>query len=83
MTATVDDLVQSTARLRSDLNAFEQRIKDLTEAFDLLDRSLLTSSDESVVLEVIDNLSDARLDLTTADRHLEAAVRHVERLSLA
>ncbi|EID77488.1 hypothetical protein ACVH9Z_33425 [Rhodococcus opacus] len=73
----VDDLVERTARLRFDLQALENRIKELTDAFDTLDRTTDGASKE----QVIDSLSDARLDLSTADRHLETAVRNAERLS--
>jgi t-SNARE complex subunit (syntaxin) len=73
----VDDLVERTARLRFDLQALENRIKELTDAFDLLDSTTEGASRE----QVIDSLSDARLDLSTADRHLETAVRNAEKLS--
>jgi len=49
----------------------------LTDAFDLLDSTTAGASRE----QVIDSLSDARLDLSTADRHLETAVRNAEKLS--
>ncbi|AII05791.1 MULTISPECIES: hypothetical protein [Rhodococcus] len=73
----VEDLVKRTARLRTDLQALEDRIKELTDAFDLLDSTTTGASRE----QVIDSLSDARLDLSTADRHLETAVRNAEKLS--
>jgi hypothetical protein len=73
----VDDLVERTGRLRFDLQALENRIKELTDAFDLLD----STGDGASREQVIDSLSDARLDLSTADRHLETAVRNAERLS--
>ena len=73
------DLVERTARLRADLQALEHRIKELTDAFDLLDSAADGASREGV----IDSLSDARLDLSTADRHLETAVRNAEKLSMA
>ncbi|OUS97655.1 hypothetical protein [Rhodococcus sp. NCIMB 12038] len=75
----VGDLVERTARLRADLQALEHRIKELTDAFDLLDSAADGASREGV----IDSLSDARLDLSTADRHLETAVRNAEKLSMA
>jgi len=73
------DLVERTARLRADLQALEHRIKELTDAFDLLDSTGDGASREGV----IDSLSDARLDLSTADRHLETAVRNAEKLAMA
>jgi len=73
----VEDLVKRTARLRTDLQALEDRIKELTDAFDLLDSTTAGASRE----QVIDSLSDARLDLSTADRHLETAVRNADKLS--
>ncbi|BAH53567.1 hypothetical protein [Rhodococcus opacus] len=75
----VADLVDRTARLRAELQALERRIKELTDAFDLLDSTADGASREGV----IDSLSDARLDLSTADRHLETAVRNAEKLSMA
>ncbi|MFE5703666.1 hypothetical protein [Rhodococcus koreensis] len=74
----VHALVERAAQLRSELHTLEDRIKDLTDAFDLLDRR----TDRAVVAEVIDGLSDARLDLSAADRHLEAVERTAERLSV-
>ncbi|MDT2007501.1 hypothetical protein FXW78_28835 [Rhodococcus opacus] len=74
------DLARQTAQLRSDLHDLIQRMKELTEAFDARGRESQGVAEDAALIEVIDGLSDARLDLTTADRHLEAAVSHAERI---
>ncbi|MFE7422041.1 hypothetical protein [Rhodococcus sp. NPDC057529] len=74
---TIDDLRERVTQLRSDLHTLAERIKELTDAFDAYDHTTDTPSPA----EVIDSLSDARLDLNTADRHLETAMRHADRLS--
>ncbi|SEB68666.1 hypothetical protein [Rhodococcus koreensis] len=73
----VGDLITRAAQVRTDLHALEDRIKELTDDFDLLDHR----TEGATVAEVIDSLSDARLDLNAADRHLETVVRTAERLS--
>lgn len=74
------DLARQAEQLRSDLHDLIQRMKELTEEFDARSGRSQGVAQDAALIEVIDGLSDARLDLTTADRHLEAAVSHAERL---
>ncbi|MGX7729584.1 hypothetical protein ACWPOB_09950 [Rhodococcus sp. 2H158] len=76
----MNDLLRQVAELRTDLQALDRRVRSLAEAFDLVDPVPDDAAAEANLREVIDGLSDAHLDLSTADKHLEAVASHAARL---
>ncbi|KDE14605.1 hypothetical protein QLG13_03820 [Rhodococcus aetherivorans] len=77
----MNDLLRQVAELRTDLQALDRRVRSLAEAFDLVDP--VPDDDaaaEANLREVVDGLSDAHLDLSTADKHLETVASHAARL---
>ncbi|AKE88487.1 MULTISPECIES: hypothetical protein [Rhodococcus] len=76
----MNDLLRQVAELRTDLQALDRRVRSLAEAFDLVDPVPDDDAAEANLREVIDGLSDAHLDLSTADKHLETVASHAARL---
>ncbi|EME66833.1 hypothetical protein QYS60_02040 [Rhodococcus sp. GXMU-t2271] len=74
------ELARQASQLRADLHAFDRRIQELSEEFGRIDRHSHGDSAEAALLEILDLLADARLDLRSVDRHLETTVRHAESL---
>ncbi|MGX7730793.1 hypothetical protein G6038_13085 [Rhodococcus sp. 14C212] len=74
------ELARHASRLRADLHVFDRRIKELSDEFGRIDRHSHGDSAEAALLEILDLLADARLDLRSVDKHLETAVRHAENL---
>ncbi|ANZ26887.1 hypothetical protein RAJCM14343_0880 [Rhodococcus aetherivorans] len=76
----MNDLLRQVAELRTDLQALDRRVRSLAEAFDLVDPVPDDDAAEANLREVIDGLTDAHLDLSTADKHLETVASHAARL---
>ncbi|WP_342660436.1 hypothetical protein Rruber_00354 [Rhodococcus ruber] len=76
----MNDLLRQVAELRTDLRALDRRVRSLADAFDMVEPAADDDTGEANLREVIDSLSDAHLDLSTADKHLEAAASHAARL---
>ena len=76
----MNDLLRQVAELRTDLQALDRRVRSIAEAFDLVDPVPDDDAAEANLREVIDGLSDAHLDLSTADKHLETVASHAARL---
>ncbi|OLL20515.1 MULTISPECIES: hypothetical protein [unclassified Rhodococcus (in: high G+C Gram-positive bacteria)] len=76
----MNDLLRQVAELRTDLQALDRRVRSLAEAFDLVDPVSDDDAAEANLREVVDGLSDAHLDLSTADKHLETVASHAARL---
>ncbi|MBC2591939.1 hypothetical protein ACWDT5_16320 [Rhodococcus aetherivorans] len=76
----MNDLLRQVAELRTDLQALDRRVRSLAEAFDLVDPVPDDDAAEANLREVVDGLSDAHLDLSTADKHLETVASHAARL---
>ncbi|NGP04799.1 hypothetical protein G6038_04715 [Rhodococcus sp. 14C212] len=76
----MNDLLRQVAELRTDLQALDRRVRFLADAFDLVDPVPDDAVAEANLREVIDGLSDAHLDLSTADKHLETVAAHAARL---
>ncbi|MFZ2174070.1 MAG: hypothetical protein WAW17_08570 [Rhodococcus sp. (in: high G+C Gram-positive bacteria)] len=82
------ELVQRVVDLRAELEALDQRIHTLSDEFEAVDPESLTDAAEAddvtrleaIGREVIECLSDAHLDLRTADTHLETAISKARKL---
>jgi hypothetical protein len=66
------------ASLRHDLGALDRRVGDLVQALEVLDRDL----GEAARREMLNMLSDARLDLHAARDHIETLVRYAAKFDL-
>ncbi|RQM36113.1 hypothetical protein [Rhodococcus ruber] len=76
----MNDLLRQVAELRTDLRALDRRVRSLADAFDMVETAADDDTGEANLREVIDSLSDAHLDLSTAAKHLEAVASHAARL---
>ncbi|WP_420752766.1 hypothetical protein [Rhodococcus sp. O3] len=68
--------------LRNDLGALDRRVGDLVESLEVFDREDMHGAGESARREMLDLLSDARLDLHAARDHIGRLVRYASKFDL-
>ncbi|MEZ5153454.1 hypothetical protein [Rhodococcus zopfii] len=78
---TEHTVAKRVVSLRHDLGALDRRVGDLVESLELLDRDL-GEVDEAARREMLNMLSDARLDLHAARDHIEALARYAAKFDL-